>query len=199
VGSTVFWNCSRMEELFLPDSLKKPGDHSFDLMQCLKRASLTSRSYHDGEFFLSYCDEIIIRDKPKGGVNIRPRPWPSMKKNGKLTAYAKGRTLYVSGRRYRSPAQLAAQHIGESFSLDYLDIYGNKVRFLDFYDSSLIDSKGKFYNEKLWYVQDENGITEIRRERRDTVFMVHEGISYEDVSPRLRQYVADLFGVEYKE
>ncbi len=198
VGDTVFWNCSRLQELDLPDSLAKMGTHSFDLMQCLKRACLHSRSYRDDEFFLSYCDEIVIRDKPKGGVKIRPRPWPSKKKNGQLTAYAKGRTLYVSGRCYRSPAQLTAEHIGESFSLDYLDIYGNKVRFLDFYDSSLIDSKGKYHNEKLWYVQDGNGITQISRERQNRVIMVHEGLDYEDVPPRFREYVADLFGVEYK-
>lgn len=198
VGDTVFWNCPRIQQLYLPDSLSKPGRHSFDLMQSLKRASMLSSTYHDDEFFLSYCDEIIIRNKPKGGVKIRPRPWPSMPVNGQLTAYAKGRTIYVSGRAYRSAAQLTTEHIGESFSLDYLDSYGNKVRFLDFYDKALVDSRGRFYNEKRWYIQDENGITEICRERHDTVFLVHEGLSYEDVQPNYREYVADLFGVEYK-
>lgn len=194
IGDTVFWSCPRLEHLVLPDSLEKPGDYSFDLLPCLKSALMSRRSYHDGEYFLSNCGELSIRGgSAKTKTRRPPRPI-----NGEITAYARGRRLYVSGRVYRSPAQLTAEKIctNADGSSDWLDVYGNRVRFLDFYDTGLIDSRGKYYREKRWYVQHGRGITEISRRRNDTVFLVHENLALEDVHPNYREYVSDLFARE---
>lgn len=198
IGCGVFWNCPRVQQLYLPDSLEKIGEYSIDLMQSLKSASMLRRVYTNRGSFLAYCDKVIIRDKPvRSCMDIRSRPWPATPVNGRLTAYLKGRTLYVNGRSYRRLSDLTAQR---TIGINYLDIYGNKVRFYDYLDTKLYSGgKDFYYNEKRWYVQDENGITEISRTDNDRVFMVHENMSFEDVHPTHRKDVADLFGMEYRE
>lgn len=197
VGNTVFWNCPRIARLWLPDSLEKPEDFSFDLLSGLKSASMCRKSYSDSEYFLARCDEITIRDLAADEkMNIMPRIWPAQPITGQLTAYAKGRTMYVSGRSYRSPSMLTVSRLGPKGELctEFEDAYGNKVIFFDFLDRQLFTgSKNLYYNEKRWYIKDENGVTEITRTKRDKVFLVHEGISLEEIQPPYRQYVEKFF------
>ena len=48
-------------------------------------------------------------------------------------------------------------------------------------------------DKQIITIMDENGVTEITRAKRDKIFLVHEGISLEEIQPPYRQYVEKFF------
>jgi len=191
IGEGAFQSCPRLAGIRLPDGLQGPVE-CFQLSDGLQEVSMPEACWEDQSYYFSKCPRIVLRGDDTSTVlsrNLSPSPI-----TGKSHSHPESGTLLAGGRAYPNLSYFTRHKIREV--TDYRDCFGIRVRHIREKDPQIRAANGGEYWNHFWLTTGSGGVTLITKEDFTNVYIVHDGISYDELPDCLKPLAKDMYASE---